>query len=1247
MRPEHLFRRLSARVRLVLLAFVLSPICSFAQTTEFRGLWVDAWGAGFFSSNEVAKLVTDCHNYNFNALVVQMRRRGDAFYMPQAPNLEPRTTALTANYDALAELIRQCHNATPRIEVHCWVTSFLIWSSTTPPSQASHVVNLHPEYLMENSSGAQYISEGYYLDPGNPDATLWNYNMAKDVVSNYDVDGFHWDYIRYPTTDSGYNPVAIARYNAEFGLSGKPSSSDAQFSTWRRRQVTDFLRWVNSDLLAVKPNLVVSCSVFGDRSDAYNARYQDWATWNNEGIIDVCMPMGYTSSLSTFQSRANDAYANQGIRRVYEGVGAYLNTPSGTVSQLNYARSKGLLGTMFYSYRTPNGPQPTYPIDQPGTFTYVRNNYQPTWVNTPTIPWKATPTKGILRGTVARADNAGGIYNATVTLTGASSRTQLTEAHGKFGFFDTVPGNYTVTVTTIGLGTLTTNVSLVAGENKEVFFRVPVDDHAAPVISGVAVTNITDSSAVIVWRTDETSDSKVDFGTSVSYGSSISNSILSVGHSLTLSNLEPNTTYNFRVRSTDASGNTATSGNFTFSTLLRGNVTDIIIDNQAATFAGTWTTGSSSTDKYGPDYRYASSGSPGTKTADFVPTILTAGTYDVYEWHPQGGNRTTAASHKIVYSGGQQTLTIDQTTNGGKWNLLGRYTFAAGTTGKVTIDNNFSTGSVVLADAIKFVYVPPPPTAPTLLSVSAVTATQLNVTWRDTSSNEMNFIIGRSTNAAGPFADVGSTDANVTNFADLNLTPATRYYYVARATNVGGASSNSASASGLTFDGPPIIVRQPQGQTVAEGGTISMDVLVRANSPRYQWQLNSVDIPAATNSSLVINNASAANEGDYIVTITSTGGSTVSDTAVVQVNYLLNIFATNGSVIKSPDQNAYSYGDNVTLTAVPALNYAFVGWTGDADGTNDTVVVSMNRSKTVVAHFRPESDLIVDNPQATLVGQWILGTASTDKYGSSYLYAGTVAGTPTVQAYFTPMITYAGKYNVFMWSPGGSTRTTNAAASIVFSGGTTNISVDQTPMDGGWRLLARGKDFVEGTSGYVRLANNSGETNKLLIADAVRFALVLPPAFIQQPQNQTVKPGESAKFVALATGTGLSYQWLFNGATIAGAKGAIYTIPVARLRDAGSYSVVVSNEVTSITSSPAVLSVVPSPFQLGNFALTLDRRVQFQLSGDPADYIVESSSNLLNWTTVTNITLSTGSAYLIDPAATNLPLRFYRSRLAP
>lgn len=404
---------------------------------EYRALWVDAWGAGFLDSAQTTKLVADARRYNFNALVVQMRRRGDAFYFPQAPNLEPRTTAIASNYDALADLIAKAHTGTPRLEVHCWVPANLVWSSETNPTNPNHVVNRHPGYLMKNFAGATFMAEGKYLDPGHPDAMQWNLNMALDIVRRYDVDGFHWDYIRYPQQDAGYNDVALARYRAEYGNLPKPSTADTRFSNWRRRQVTDFLRWANSELLAVKPKLIISTAVFANRTDAFANRFQDWATWNSEGLIDLCMPMNYTAdNAGIFAPRLNDAVSRQGVRWVVNGFGAYLNTKENSVTQMQMIRAAGLKGSVLYSYRTPNSGT----VNQTGTFDHIKANFQPTWQPTPALPWKANPTRGIVKGRVRRAPGGELLYNATTTVQDTATRTQLTEPHGTFAFFETSPG---------------------------------------------------------------------------------------------------------------------------------------------------------------------------------------------------------------------------------------------------------------------------------------------------------------------------------------------------------------------------------------------------------------------------------------------------------------------------------------------------------------------------------------------------------------------------------------------------------------------------------------------------------------------------------------------------------------------------------------------------------------------------------------------------------------------------------------
>lgn len=132
---------------------------------------------------------------------------------------------------------------------------------------------------------------------------------------------------------------------------------------------------------------------------------------------------------------------------------------------------------------------------------------------------------------------------------------------------------------------------------------------------------------------------------------------------------------------------------------------DLIIDNPAATVVGTWTTNNTAADRYGANYYYTFAGS-GAAYVEFRPTLQASGNYSVYEWHSVGGNRTTGAPIEIGYNGGTQTVSVNQQANGGTWVFLGTYNFAAGSAGYVRIKDNFTTGTVVIADAVKFVYVP-------------------------------------------------------------------------------------------------------------------------------------------------------------------------------------------------------------------------------------------------------------------------------------------------------------------------------------------------------------------------------------------------------------------------------------------------------------------------------------------------------------------------------------------------------------
>ncbi len=106
-------------------------------------------------------------------------------------------------------------------------------------------------------------------------------------------------------------------------------------------------------------------------------------------------------------------------------------------------------------------------------------------------------------------------------------------------------------------------------------------DITPPVISGVSASSVTDSSATVVWTTDERSDGQVAYGLTVAYGSSSAIApALVTSHSIALSGLNASTTYHFGVKSRDAWGNLAASSDFTFTTA--AFLPDLVLTGSAA-----------------------------------------------------------------------------------------------------------------------------------------------------------------------------------------------------------------------------------------------------------------------------------------------------------------------------------------------------------------------------------------------------------------------------------------------------------------------------------------------------------------------------------------------------------------------------------------------------------------------------------------------------------------------------------------
>jgi hypothetical protein len=709
----------------------------------------------------------------------------------------------------------------------------------------------------------------------------------------------------------------------------------------------------------------------------------------------------------------------------------------------------------------------------------------------------------------------------------------------------------------------------------------------------------------------------------------------------------------------------ATAGTFD------GIVNNIVIDEEKATYSGSWTrvitvtctaggsvvfSGDTGTDTnpFGVTYRKIAHGT-GANYAQFSPNILAAGDYDIYHWHPTRADASVNTPVRIVYEGGTTNIAVNQQSNPGAWSLIARLFFRPGTT-SIRFSDATPDGNLALADGIKMAYVYPAtvPATPTGLQATGVSSSEIDLSWADNAGNETAYIVSRSPGTNGPWADIATLARNATAYNDsTGLLPGTPYYYYVRATNYLGSSTLSAKAGAATrsTNGTPIIVLQPQGQAVLAGDSPALSVSASGAPPlHYQWYRNGSLQPGATTSALAFTNVQPAQAGDYYVIVSNDVASVTSAVATLTINYSLTASTSGGGTVsRNPDQASYAPNAVVFLTATPATGHTFLGWSGDASGTANPLSVTMNASKSILAAFSGGvSDIIIDNPSADFsVGSWSTGTMSTDKYGADYRFA-SVAGTVTAVATFRPTILTAGLYDVYVWYPIGGNRSTAAPCNVHYNGGTVTATLNETANGGQWNLVASEKDFIAGTAGYVALANNTAETSKVVMADAVRFSYcaVQTPLIVAQPQSQPARVGTNVRFTVGASGGSLSYQWRFNGSAIPGATQSACGLTSIQATNAGSYTVYISNPVGNALSGAAVLTAVPPARPLVSSCALCNGRLQLQISGESGvSYLVQSTTNFVSWSSLTNLSSPDGLLQFTDPVV-DLPQRFYRVQVA-
>jgi uncharacterized lipoprotein YddW (UPF0748 family) len=359
-------------IALVPLLLLAAPQIQTAPpaAAEMRGLWVVR--TALTSPASVDRVVDEAQRAGFNALFVQVRGRGDAFYRSA---LVPRSDLLAGQPPAFDPLARLIERARARgLQVHAWM-NMLLCAGFGRILSGHHAAALHPEWIMvpraaaaaalaaEGESLLRLVArasspdaEGLYLSPSVPEVGEHLEAVVREVLKGYAVDGLHLDFIRYPGPEYDYSRAALDGFAARMGRGldrlDAPEWAPSEWADYRRDVLTALVDRLSRAARAERPGLVVSAAVAADEVQAAAMKYQSWPEWMSRGSLDAVCPMAYTADSRIFQGQIRDARERVGSRSLWAGVGAYRLDVDGVIEKVRLARAAGAAGVLIFSHES-------------------------------------------------------------------------------------------------------------------------------------------------------------------------------------------------------------------------------------------------------------------------------------------------------------------------------------------------------------------------------------------------------------------------------------------------------------------------------------------------------------------------------------------------------------------------------------------------------------------------------------------------------------------------------------------------------------------------------------------------------------------------------------------------------------------------------------------------------------------------------------------------------------------------------
>ena len=315
---------------------------------EFRGFWChSAFGVKGIDWDEAIHRLAD---NGFTAILPNMLWGGAAFY-------ESKVLPVAAQTTTRGDQIRECLAACRKygVQMHVWKVDWNL--GTAAPKD--FVARMRQAGRLQVSSGGK---EEPWLCPSHPENQQLEIAAMVEVVRNYDVDGIHFDYIRYPDNDHCFCAGCKERFEHSTGSALKNWPEDVtadgplcqRWLEWRRSNITTVVRAVSEQARAIKPKIKLSAAVFRNWPVDRDGVGQDWKLWCDKGYLDFVCPMDYTPSNHHFESMVAEQVEWAGRTPCYPGLGVSASSSrlgaDRAIEQINITRRYQTHGFVIFNY---------------------------------------------------------------------------------------------------------------------------------------------------------------------------------------------------------------------------------------------------------------------------------------------------------------------------------------------------------------------------------------------------------------------------------------------------------------------------------------------------------------------------------------------------------------------------------------------------------------------------------------------------------------------------------------------------------------------------------------------------------------------------------------------------------------------------------------------------------------------------------------------------------------------------------